>query len=126
MLLVLASCNRNARLAKPNGVQQENMPWPALPAKGFITGRTATKEDIASGDAAFLLADSKAMNIEIPQYAYHIEAGTGKRSAGIIIQAERTPDGKELVAMQPFGNAGKLVALLGEYKLLGKVPPKGD
>jgi len=83
-------------------------------------------EDVASGSAAFVLNGSTAMNIDIPQYAYHIDAKTGEQSPGVIIQAERTTDGKELVAMQPIGKAGPLVALLGEYKLLGKSRPNGE
>jgi hypothetical protein len=126
MFLAIASCNSDSQPPKADGVLHEKTMWPTLPMKGFIKGRTATKEDIASGDAAFLTADSRAMNIEIPQYALHIDARTGKRSPGIIIQAERTPEGKELVAMQRIGEVGQLVGLLGEYKLLGKVPPEGD
>jgi hypothetical protein len=97
-----------------------------LPAKGFIGGRAATKEDLAKGDAAFYVGASEPMKIEIPQYAYQIDEQTGTRSAGIIVQAERTPDGKELVAMQPVGGGGVHIGFLAEYKLLGKVPPKSD
>jgi len=95
--------------------------WPPLPTKGFITGRTATKEDIANGNAAFFLAGDgvAAMRIEIPQYAYHIDDKTG-------MQAERTSDGKELLAMQQVEGGGKMIGLFAEFKLLGKLPPKVD
>lgn len=100
--------------------------WPSLPTKGYIAGRKATQEDVAKGDAAFFLGMSEPLPIEIPQYAYHIEEQTGKRTAGFIVQAERTPDGRELAAMIPVGGEGPLVALLAEFKLLGKVQPKED
>jgi hypothetical protein len=100
--------------------------WPPLPEKGFIAGRKATMEDIKNDTAAFLIEDSDPIKMETPQYAYHLEEGTGKRTPGIIIQAERTPDGKDLVAMRPVGGGGDLIALMREYVFLGKVPPKDD
>ncbi len=126
VFLALASCNRNSQPPRANGVQQGKTMRPALPTNGFIKGRTATKEDLATGNTAFLLVTSEAMEIEIPQYAYHVDTQTGKSSAGIIFQAERTPDGKQLLAMQLIGEGGKLVALLAEFKLLGKVAPKSE
>jgi hypothetical protein len=122
----LASCNRPPEPAKQNIPKREQILWPPLPTKGFIAGRTATKEDLARGDAAFFLGMSDPIKIEIPQYAFHIDEQTGKRSAGIIIQGERTPYGKELVAMQPIDGGGHVVALLAEYKLLGKAQPNGE
>jgi hypothetical protein len=97
--------------------------WPQLPVKGFVAGRIATKEDLAAGNGAFVLGAGEPISIEIPQYAYHIEA-PGKRTAGIVIQAERSSDGKELVAMQPIGGNGHIVGLFSEYQLLGKIPPE--
>jgi hypothetical protein len=128
-LFAATSCTtRDADPPKAHEVKQEKTMWPPLPTKGFLSGRTATKEDMANGDAAFFLPGSgtQPMKIEIPQYAYHVDAETGKRSAGIIIQAERAANGTELVAMQPIEGGGPLIALLGEYQLLGRLPPKGE
>ena len=103
--------------------------WPPLPTKGFIKGRPATDENIAQGNAAFMLPNnggrnpSQAMNIEIPQYCYHTDSSSGKRTRGILIQAERASDGKELAAMQTIGDGGHVVGLLKEFTLLGKTPP---
>jgi hypothetical protein len=125
-LFACVSCSRDPGAAKPGAEKREKTIWPPLPTKGFVAGRPATKDDLAIGDAAFLLGASEPMKIEIPQYAYHIDEQTGKRTPGVVIQAERAPDGKELVAMQPIGGGGYLVAFLGEYKLLGRIPPKDD
>jgi hypothetical protein len=126
MAVVPVSCNRVREPAKLDVTPPARHMWPPLPATGFITGRKATQDDVAKGDAAFFLGMSEPLTIEIPQYAYHVEEKTGKRTAGIVVQAERTPDGKDLVAIHPVEGGGHLVGMLGEFKLLGKVPPKGD
>jgi hypothetical protein len=125
-MVSLTSCSRDPGPSKSVVAKQEKTMWPPLPVKGFIVGRPATQDDLTKGDAAFVLGVSAALQIEIPQYAYHIEEQTGKRLAGIIIQAERTPDGKELAAMQPVAGGGYMVAMLSEFKLLGKQPPNED
>jgi hypothetical protein len=126
MAVVCTSCHRDQDAPEPNAARHERTMWPPLPAKGFVTGRKSVQEDVASGDAAFFLGTSTPLSIEIPQYAYHIDGKNAKRTPGIIIQAERTPDGKELAAMLPIGGGGHLVGLLSEFKLLGKVQPKED
>ena len=127
VLLALPSCHRTDVPSKAKVTNnEEKVVWPPLPATGFITGRSATNDDIAKGDAVFSLNASEPMKIEIPQYAYHIDEQTGKKSPGIIVQAERTSDGMELLAMQSVADGGELVGLLREFKLLGKTPPTGD
>jgi hypothetical protein len=126
-LILLPACSpRHSAPAPPKSENKEQMMWPTLPTKGFVAGRPATNDDVARGDAVFFLMGSGvvSLDIEIPLYAYHIEERSGKRTAGIIIQAERTADGKELVAMQPVDWSGPVVALRAEYQLLGKAAPK--
>src|SRR5271163_4873719 len=85
--------------------------WPTLPAKGFISGRAATDQDVADGNAIFVLKVygtpvGKPLEIVIPQYAY-LTKGGGKPARVVVIQAEamrgiklfgiRDMDGKESV-----------------------------
>jgi hypothetical protein len=98
--------------------------WPPLPAKGFVSGRPATDQDVADGNAVFVLKThgiyfGKPVNMIIPQYAY-LKRGD-KPVPVIVIQAEqersikifgvRGLDGEEFVAKEP------------ELQLLGAQPP---
>jgi hypothetical protein len=102
--------------------------WPDLPEKGFIKGRAATLDDIASNNAAFVLQSNGVpvgipLPIEIPQYAMHIDVDTGRRTPGIIVQAE--VDGpRKVVALCTIPDNGIIVAMLSECELLGTERPK--
>ena len=96
--------------------------WPALPSKGFISGRAAHKSDVDKGNAAFILDDDgeivgRPIGIKIPQYAYFRD----EKKYVIVIQAEETPDGHRIVGARTF--AGKhMVGLLEDVDLLGTTP----
>jgi hypothetical protein len=67
--------------------------WPALPQTGFLVGRSASRNDVSAGSAAFVLekdgvAVGNPIKVAIPQYAYHLEGSNHARVACVIIQAE--------------------------------------
>jgi hypothetical protein len=85
--------------------------WPALPSKGFVTGRPAHIEDVNNGDAVFVAAVNgvvigKALATLIPQYALL----RNTRERVVVVQAEeangirmfgvRGLDGKEAVVTE--------------------------
>lgn len=99
--------------------------WPPLPAKGFVSGRPATDDDVKAGDAVFVLKAyggyfGKPMNIAIPQYAYFTKRGA-KPVPVIVIQAE-IGKGIKLFGVRDFD--GKTdTARDYEIQLLGTTPP---
>jgi hypothetical protein len=99
--------------------------WPPLPAKGFVSGRPATDEDITAGDAVFVLKAygiyfGKPMAIAIPQYAYFTRRGE-KPVPVIVVQAEI---GKGIKLYGVRGLDGKTdTARDYEIELLGTTPP---
>ena len=99
--------------------------WPPLPAKGFISGRPATDEDVKAGNAVFVLKAygsyfGKPMNVVIPQYAYFTKRGQ-KPVPVIVIQAEI---GKaiKLFGVRDF-DGQTATARDYELQLLGTTPP---
>lgn len=105
----------------------QTIAWPDLPETCFVSGRSATNEDVDSGCAAFLInvkgkAAGTPIKMDIPQYAMHIEAGTLKETPVVIIQAER--NGKiEAVGYKEVGTEQLGAALLMELRLLGTKKP---
>jgi hypothetical protein len=100
--------------------------WPELPKEGFISSRPASPDDIAAGNAVFVLEAGgkvigKPIDIEIPQYAYHVDGKTGKKTPGIIIQAEHA-QGKQIVGMRALDGT-EIAGLFREYELLGTERP---
>lgn len=98
--------------------------WPPLPNDGYIAGRAAVAADVASGRAAFVLADGdlpigRPMSIEIPQYA--IFNSEGQRMAVILIQAEEARGQK--IAAGRMDDGTHVVGLLGDFELLGVSMP---
>jgi hypothetical protein len=99
--------------------------WPPLPAKGFLSGRPATDDDVKAGDAVFVLKAfgayfGKPMNIVIPQYAYFTKLGQ-KPVPVIVIQAE-VGKGIKLFGVRDFD--GKTATARDyEIQLLGSTPP---
>jgi hypothetical protein len=107
------------------GANAQGEAWPVLPKQGFISGRTATRSDIAAGNAVFVpeiggVSAGRPLAIMIPQYAYYNEAG--KRTPAIIVQAEEVQGMKMLGAR--LANGKQAVGLLENFELLGKTPPK--
>lgn len=102
--------------------------WPDLPKTGYIVGRVATAEDVKAGNAAFAAVGkngeslSKAIPLEIPQYAWHIESPKGLETPIIVIQAEDTPVGK-VIGYRVVGGSRLGVCLLAEVRLLGRKKP---
>ena len=104
------------------------MKWPDLNSCNFIAGRTATEQDIIEGKAAFLLKSGNEilgtpLEIEIPQYALHINKNNNEETPGIIIQAEKADDGLELAGFVPVHSQAPVTTLLHEFRLLGKNKP---
>ncbi|HEX3938386.1 MAG TPA: hypothetical protein VHX43_12860 [Xanthobacteraceae bacterium] len=112
-------------LAAAASAQTAPVNWPPLPTKGFVSGRPATDEDVAAGNAIFVLKAygtyfSKPMDIVIPQYAYMTKAGQ-KTVPVIVVQAEI---GKGIKLFGVRGLDGdKSTARDFELKLLGTKPP---
>jgi hypothetical protein len=99
--------------------------WPPLPKQGFISGRTATRADVAAGSAVFVpeiggISAGRPLAIVIPQYAYYKEAS--KKTPAIIIQAEEVQGMKMLGAK--LANGKNVVGLLENFELFGRTPPK--
>jgi hypothetical protein len=98
--------------------------WPELPEHGFISGRTATDDDVRAGNAVFVLGSDgrpvgEPMSLTIPQYVTH--NGDRERWPAILVQAERADD-QEIVGIRYFdGRVG--VAALSECELHGTRRP---
>ena len=102
--------------------------WPDLPKDGFVKGRPATQEDAKLGNAAFAIevggkVAGKPLDIEIPQYAIHVEDKTGKETPVIIIQAEEG-NGIKAIGYKVVGTSEIGVCLLRELRLLGTTKPR--
>lgn len=84
----------------------------------FIKNVNATEEDIRKGNAAF---DSKndgiPLDIEIPQYAMHINEN-GSKTQVIIIQAESL-GGLRIIGARIVEDGSYLVGTEGEFIFLG-------
>lgn len=102
--------------------------WPDLPKTEFVKGRPATEEDVKKGHAAFVIKvdgkpASRPLNIEIPQFAIHVEEKTGKEIPVIVIQAEES-SGIKAVGYKIIGTSDMGVSLLRELRLLGTKKPE--
>jgi hypothetical protein len=107
-------------------VPDSSRPWPALPTRGFVTGRAATQQDMADGDAVFVAEVGgqivgEPLDITVPQYAIHIdhEAGVGKRV--IVLQAERA-GGIEMIGYVELETDAYGVGTAAEFEFLGTAP----
>jgi hypothetical protein len=89
-----------------------------------MTGRSATQEDIAAGNAVFAIGEnaSRPMSMEIPQYAYWSDE-EGRRHAVIVVQAESGPNGEEVVGLRGL-DGSEMVVTLSELTLLGTARPE--
>jgi hypothetical protein len=82
---------------------------------------------VEAGKAVFALQDQgtpigKPLGIRVPQYAFHLEEGTRRRTPCIIIQAEEARRQKLLGCRRLPDNA-LLAGKLNEFELLGDKPP---
>ena len=107
---------------------KDTISWPALPKKGFVTGRAATYEDVEQGKAAFYFKlegkiSGVPLDIAIPQYAIHINNDTGERTQGIIIQAENFGD-IAMIAMRRIDNWDLVMGSMDDFQLLGTKTPR--
>jgi hypothetical protein len=98
--------------------------WPALPTTGFVSGRPATDQDVAAGNAAFVLKQygvyfGKPLDIAIPQYAYLLRKG-GPVPV-IVIQAEQERNLKLFGVRDLDGNTATVKD--SDLQLLGANPP---
>lgn len=105
----------------------EAIAWPDLPDTCFVSGRSATSQDVDIGCAAFLInvkgkAAGTPIKLDIPQYAMHVDEGTGKETPVILIQAEENGDVKA-VGYKELGTGQLGAALLREVRLLGTKKP---
>lgn len=103
--------------------------WPDLPKTCFVKGRPGTAADVKAGCAAFM-ADTpdgkmvgKPLDVEIPQYAIHTDAKTGKKTHVILIQAEEAM-GMKMAGYKITGTNGMVVDSLDSLKLLGRKKPE--
>lgn len=102
--------------------------WPDLPKDCFVHARAATQADMAKGCAAFVIGKKGVpggtpLDIQIPQYAWHVDQASGKRSPVILIQAEES-SGIKAVGYREVGSPGLGAALLTEMIPLGTDKPR--
>ncbi|MGR3887528.1 hypothetical protein [Pseudomonas sp. 1152_12] len=121
-MLLLATLSLASTLASADTIV-----WPDLPKTCFVSGRSATSVDVDSGCAAFLInvqgkAAGTPIKLAIPQYALHVDEGTGKETPVIIIQAEENGEIKA-VGYKELGTDQLGAALLREVRLLGTQKP---
>lgn len=102
--------------------------WPNLADIGHVKGRAATEDDVRQGKAAFVIKVAgipagTPLNIQIPQYAVHVEEGTAKETPVVVIQAEEN-QGVQAVGYVVVGEGAIGASLLRELRLLGTEPPR--
>ena len=129
--LLVAGCEERSpeplsgRPAPPPSVIA-SVTWPALPTDGFVSGRSASKEDVGAGRAAFS-ADSNGRGAStpiphaVPQYAFHVD-DAGKRTPGIIIQAEQAGS-LRIIGFKPLSSNELMAATEKEFEFLGTDVP---
>jgi len=126
MVLRLATLLLALGLAAAAAAQTPAVNWPPLPSKGFVSGRPATDEDVAAGNAVFVLKAygayfGKPMDVVIPQYAWFTPRGE-KPKPVIVVQAEI---GKGIKLFGVRGLDGTTATARDyEIRLLGTAPPR--
>ncbi|MEO6326827.1 MAG: hypothetical protein ABIT01_14445 [Thermoanaerobaculia bacterium] len=104
--------------------------WPDLPRSGFVSARSAIKQDVDKGSAVFVMKGDKGpigapMKIAVPQYAFYLDSETGARTPGIIIQAEEYRELK-LIGFRSVPEGKLLGGTLKEFRLLGTARPRAS
>lgn len=111
----------------PMSIKAAGIGWPALPKDCFVSGRPATVADVQKGCASLVIGKAQMpagtpLDIKIPQYAWHVDQASGKRSPVILIQAEES-SGIKVVGFRNLDSQGLEAALLTEMVLLGTAKP---
>ena len=111
----------------PVSVGAAGIGWPELPEDCFVSGRPATFEDVKKGCAAFVIGKAgmpagTPLDIKVPQYAWHVDQGSGKKAPVILIQAEEN-SGIKAVGFRNLDTQGLEAGLLTEMVLLGTEKP---
>lgn len=102
----------------------EEMIFPPLPTKGFVSGRIATQADVEKGDAAFASLPEQhivrhVMPLPVPQYA--IFRGGEKSRVVFVIQIEKVNGKVTIGARYPEGGEA-LIGTTKHFSLLGTSP----
>lgn len=105
----------------------EQIMWPSLSEISFSKGKPATEDDVNSGAAVFVLKVDETVvgvpiDIEIPQYAFHIDQETGNKTPVIIIQAEES-QGKKYIGAISTSKDDYMIGFIYEFELLGNTAP---
>jgi hypothetical protein len=101
----------------------QDMRWPDLPSKGYLAGRPASLGDAKAGNAVFSMdgGSKGALPVAIPQYVlWKDEQGTSHPM--ILVQAERAPDGSDILGLRDLVG-GEMVVTMPEVTLLGTEKP---
>lgn len=126
LLIATMACGESESKPGAMATAGAQIAWPPLPTTGFVCGRAATGADIDAGNAVFAVEVGGqivgvAIDIEIPQYAIHVDEAAQVRTRVIVIQAERA-EGLEIVGYRTL--AGEFgAATLAEFELLGREKP---
>jgi hypothetical protein len=101
--------------------------WAKLSEFPSFRNRLATQEDINAGRAAFLVPGQrgpagKPMDLEVPQYAYHVGKEKRIKIPGILIQAVEV-NGVKIVAFASLPDRKFHIATIDEFQLLGVQSP---
>jgi hypothetical protein len=112
------------RLPIKGGMQME---YPDLNSYGYVSGRAATEQDVMEGKAAFILKCGEdelgtPLDIDVPQYAIHVDPYSLEETPGVIIQAEEANE-QQLVGFIPFNSEVPITTALQEFRLLGRSKP---
>jgi len=113
-----------------SAVMDSTVKWPQLSTVPYVSGRPATKHDIATGGAAFLIGSDEVsqgvpIDIAIPQYAFHRAEGTNALTPVVVVQAERSWNA-EMAGLLDVRTGKHMVSFLWELQLLGVHPPTSD
>jgi len=102
--------------------------WPDLADFQVVIGRPATEADVNAGKAVFVIRHGgvlagRPLPIKLPQYAYHIDGETKKRTPCILIQAEEAA-GRRLGGCRTLPDDSLLAGFIEEFQLIGTVKPQ--
>jgi len=101
--------------------------WPALSEFKSTSHKAATTSEVSAGAAVFVLQDAgkpigHPIDIELPQYAFHVDADSGEKRPCVVIQAEEAR-GQRLIGAYVLPERTLLAGFYNEFQLLGTSPP---